>query len=372
MSRSEILATGALFAAFALVALLPWVMPLDELVFQWIQFHRTCRVEGAFRWVDPVVRGSLAALIACALLRDGWRDPWYIAGLVLLFVGGAAAVELLKTAVERLRPNAIAGMISGNSFPSGHTTGAAMAAAIAVLMVHRWDWPRMARWAAYGVATASVLLQGVGRLVHGSHWLSDVTASMLLGVAWVLGAGWMRRLPRAATGSLVAVACLAFFVFDDIPGARFRLPSAIEEGRASLASVEFGTPESRQALDGQWQDGPPEPIGPVAWARSPEVGVRLHADAQADGMLRVTVRPAGGYGGERVCARMSIVVNEWTAPEITLARGWREYHLEPPPGVLRAGENTIRFRLMSEPRAGEEEADVGLVAFRYLRLYPRA
>jgi len=140
-SRKWIFATGALFAALALVALLPWVMPLDELVFQWIQFHRTCRVEGAFRWVDPVVRGSLAALIACALLRDGWRDPWYIAGLVLLFVGGAAAVELLKTAVERLRPNAIAGMISGNSFPSGHTTGAAMAAAIAVLMVHRWDWP---------------------------------------------------------------------------------------------------------------------------------------------------------------------------------------------------------------------------------------
>jgi hypothetical protein len=70
--------------------------------------------------------------------------------------------------------------------------------------------------------------------------------------------------------------------------------------------------------------------------------------------------------------RMSIVVNDWTAPEITLARGWREYHLEPPPGVLRAGANTIHFRLLSEPRTGEADPPGGLVAFRYLRLYPQA
>ncbi len=69
---------------------------------------------------------------------------------------------------------------------------------------------------------------------------------------------------------------------------------------------------------------------------------------------------------------MVVSVNGWRAPEIFLVRGWREYHLEPPAGTLHAGDNHVRFQIVAEAGMNPEEAGVGLAAFRYIRLYPRA
>jgi hypothetical protein len=70
--------------------------------------------------------------------------------------------------------------------------------------------------------------------------------------------------------------------------------------------------------------------------------------------------------------RVVISVNEWVAHEIALARGWREYHLELPPGVIRLGDNTVRFHILTDSGEGGERVTGGLAAFRYLRLFPRA
>jgi membrane-associated phospholipid phosphatase len=371
MSRSEIYATCALLAALTILASLQWILPIDEWVYQWVQYHRGCAVERAAHRIDPIVRAVLGTLVGIALVRGGWKHPWYLLGLVLLFASGAAATELLKTAIERLRPNSTPGVITGNSFPSGHTTGATMAAVIAVLLIRGRDWRPWVRWSGYALATLTVLLQAIGRLLTGSHWLSDVSASVLLGASWVLAAGRLQRLPRAVVASLLAVGCLAFIVFDDVPGTRFRLPSALDEDRSSLASIEFGTLGSRASLGGLWVQGPAEPIGPVSWARSPDVSVTLHAASSAAGILKLTLRPAAPASERSGCARMVISVNQWVAPEIALARGWREYHVEPPAGALRAGDNTIRFHITADGEASDEDAASGIAAFRYLRLYPR-
>ncbi|HSD10268.1 MAG TPA: phosphatase PAP2 family protein [Candidatus Binatia bacterium] len=370
MSRSELYATWALLAALTILVSLHWIIPIDEWAYRWVQFHRTCAVERAVLWIDPTVRGILATLIAVALVRRGWRSPWYLLGLVILFLAGAAATELLKTAIERLRPNSTPGTITGNSFPSGHTTGATMAAIIAILLIRAGDWRPFMRWSGYAIAVSSVFLQAVGRLLNGSHWLSDVCASMLLGSAWVLGAGRLQRLPRAAVGSLLALGCLAFIVFDGVPGIRLRLPSAIDESPRWLASIEFGTPESRPTLVGRWENGPAEPIGPVSWALSPDVSVVLRAVGPPVGILKVTVRPGVAAEKRRTCARMVITVNQWVAPEIALVRGWREYHLDPPAGAFRVGDNTIRFHIVGTGEASGKDVASGLAAFRYLRLYP--
>jgi membrane-associated phospholipid phosphatase len=371
MSRSEIYAAWALLGALTILVSLHWSVAIDEWAYQWVQYHRGCVVERAARRIDPIVRAVLGMLVGIALVSGGWRRPWYLIGLLLLFVMGAAATELMKTAIERLRPNSIPGMITGNSFPSGHTTGATMAAMIAILLIRGRDWRPWIRWSGYTMATLGALLQGVGRLLTGSHWLSDVSASMLLGMAWVLAAGRLQRLSHVAVASLLAVGCIAFVVFDDLPAARFRLPSALDENRSPFASIEFGTPESRAALAGRWADGPAEPIGLVSWARSPDVSVTLHAANPPVGMLKVTLRPAAAAENRSLCARMVISVNQWVAPEIALARGWREYHVEPPAGALRVGDNTIRFHIVTEGEASDEDAASGLAAFRYLRLYPR-
>jgi membrane-associated phospholipid phosphatase len=363
-------AVGASLAALAMVGSLRWVLPIDERVFQWIQFHRSCSVIRGSSWIDPFVRVGLGLLIGVALARGAWREPRKLLPLVVLFVGGLATVELLKTAIERLRPNSMPGTMSGNSFPSGHTTGATIVAVIAVVMlreaVDRPPW----RWALYASAFCLVVLQGVGRLINGSHWLSDIVGSMLLGSAWVFGVRALRRLPRAAIGALVGVGGVAFVVFDGLPATRFRLPSALEEHRAALGSVEFGTPKARDSLGRGWEDGPAEPIGPVSWAMSSEVGVTLRTSA-AGGILKVTLRPGTANNG-RPCSRMVVSVNGWQAPEILLARGWREYHLEPPAGTLRAGDNAVRFRIVADPGMMPEEPGSGLAAFRYIRLYPKA
>jgi hypothetical protein len=158
----------AFLAALALVSSLRWALPIDEGVFQWMQFHRSCSWIAASRWIDPVVRAGLALLVAFALVRRGRRDPRSLAPLVLVFFGGLAIVELLKTAIERLR-----------------------------------------------------------------------------------------RLPHKVTGMTLVLASLAFFVFDDLPATRFGLPSALDESRPALVSVEFGTPEARAVLGDGWEDGPP-------------------------------------------------------------------------------------------------------------------
>jgi len=93
----------ALLATLAVVLSLHWMLPIDEGVFRWMQFHRTCSWIAASRWIDPLVRAGLALLVGVALLRTGGRDPRNLALLVLVFLGGLAVVELLKTAIERLR-----------------------------------------------------------------------------------------------------------------------------------------------------------------------------------------------------------------------------------------------------------------------------
>lgn len=363
-------AVGALLAVLAMVGSLRWVLPIDERVFQWLQFHRSCSVIHGLRWIDPLVRVGLALLVAVALARGAWREPRNLVPLVVVFVGGLATVELLKTAIERLRPNSMPGAMSGNSFPSGHTTGATMVAAIAVLLlrdaVDRPAW----HWAVCASASGLVVLQAAGRLFNGSHWVSDIVGSVLLGSAWVLGARVLQRLPRAAIWALVVFGGLAFVVFDGLPAARLRLPSALDEHRAALGAVEFGTAKARAALGSGWADGPAEPIGPVSWAMSPDVGVTLRTPA-GDGILKVTLRPATANNG-RSCSRMVMSVNDWQAPEILLVRGWREYHLEPPAGTLRVGDNVVRFRIVADSGMTPEGPGTGLAAFRYIRLYPRA
>jgi membrane-associated phospholipid phosphatase len=370
--RAERIALMTFLVAMTLVLTLRWWLSVDEWVYQWIQYHRSCAVAACARSIGPIVRAILALLIGFGLVHRGSRHPWRALGLFVLLLAGGGVVELLKTGIGRLRPNSTPAMVSSDSFPSGHTTGATMAAMIAIMLVHDRDWPRWARWSVYFLAVACIVAQATGRLLNGSHWLSDIVASILLGVAWVLSAGWMTRLPRAVVASAIGIACVAFFVFDDVPGVRLRLPSALDETGRSLASIEFGTAGAHSVLTGPWGDGPAEPIGPVSWAFSSDVSVILRVNDSVTGVLKVTLRPATGSRNQLRCVRLVISVNEWVAHEISLVRGWREYHLEPPPGVIRLGDNTVRFHILTDSGETDERVTGGLAAFRYLRLFPRA
>ncbi len=376
MSSSDRVAATAICAAALMSLSLPLWLPVDEAAYRWIQSNRTCAIDQASRWIDTGVRIALGAVIVIGAIAGRERRPTLatLALLLAVFLAGSLGVELLKTAIERLRPSSTPAMVSGNSFPSGHTVSTTMGAVAALLLVRARRWSRPVEWGLASVAVTCVAAQAVARMLTGSHWLSDAITSLFLGVGWMMAADRMRALPRSVLAGTIGAAAVAFVFFDYAPWARLHVPSAIEEKRSPIANVEFESAEERVDLLGGWSEAVPEPIGPVAWAMSPEVGVVLVDESGGGGLLKVTMRPRRGPENRRECTRVVVTVNDWSAPEVALTRGWREYHFEPPPGAIGRGPNRITFRITADDMSVDDPADGadrGLVAFRYVRLYPR-
>lgn len=367
-SHSEALGFCFLVLAALVSAGLPRWIALDEAALRWIQFHRTCAIDAAARWIDPVVRLALGVLLLAILRAGGWRRSGLLR-MAVWIAAGAGFAELLKTAIERLRPDSMPFMTSGNSFPSGHIMNTAMFAAAAWRLDRERPSASWQRVLVISVAAASVLAQSAFRLIAGAHWPSDVAFSIFLGIGWMIWQPAVLRLPKGvfAVGLVLGVA--AFALFEDVPAIRLHLPSALDDGRPPVVSVDFGVKTEAVSFEGAWRDGPAEPIGEASWALEPEVRVRFVQNVVGGpAVLKVAMRPPTGTENRRECRRVSVSVNGWRAPEVSLTRGWREYHFPLPDGALRRGPNTVAFTLGGEAPPSTDAVDAGLVAFRYLHV----
>jgi undecaprenyl-diphosphatase len=99
-----------------------------------------------------------------------------------------AAVPLLKYGLRIPHPEIVAGVAGSYSFPSGHTLWATvmygfLAVMVAPLTAARW------RWVPYSLAGLITVAVAFSRLYLGVHWLSDILASLTLGVTWVSALG---------------------------------------------------------------------------------------------------------------------------------------------------------------------------------------
>ena len=136
------------------------------------------RVADAFDVVGrPLGRTVTIAAVSVALaVTRRWRS--------LLAFGVAEAVALsasagLKVLVGRPRPPHELAHAAGSSFPSGHTTFAAVTCvSLALLAAHRRSWWALALLAIVGMGWSRTYLQ--------VHWFSDVTAGALLGAGVAL------------------------------------------------------------------------------------------------------------------------------------------------------------------------------------------
>jgi undecaprenyl-diphosphatase len=133
--------------------------------------------------------GSTPAIVlmavACAvygLLR--WHT-WSVFWFLLIVVGGQfAAMNLVKAAVERARPDIHRlAAVSGSSFPSGHSTAAAATFAALALVIGRARSPRI-RAVLAGVGAALAVAVASSRVLLGVHWFSDAIGGLALGWAW--------------------------------------------------------------------------------------------------------------------------------------------------------------------------------------------
>lgn len=371
MTRSEHLAVGAMLGVVLWWVVLPWLLPADELVYRWLQFHWGGPEDRVIRWCDRGVQIGLGALVGASALAVARKRIAAVFEMAALVGGGAIVNEFLKTAIERLRPQSVSAMCTGNSFPSGHVMNTTLLALAACRLVASATRSTAVRRTVDLAAVACIVTQAVCRLALEAHWPSDLPVSVLLAAAWFYGAPSLRRLPQWGIAAVAGAFGIAFLVFYQVPAVRFRLPSAMDDQGAAQSSVEFGTPGASSALVGSWSSGHSEPIGPVAWMLAQEASVRV---PQADGrvrLMKLTARPQScGKANMHGDSLLAVTVNDWSFPPFRLRRGWREYHLELPAGILKDEGNTVTFRVEGPRIDCPAEGDSGLVAFRYLRLYP--
>jgi membrane-associated phospholipid phosphatase len=131
---------------------------------------------------DTVVVALIdAALVALCLARGRRRLARFVA---LVSVAGWAMRIGVRELTARPRPADALWHEQTYSFPSGHTTNSAIAAALAMIVL----LPSLRRLARVAVATAAVvcaLAVGLSRVVGGVHWPSDVLGGLLFAVGFV-------------------------------------------------------------------------------------------------------------------------------------------------------------------------------------------
>jgi membrane-associated phospholipid phosphatase len=208
--------------AAVLLAVGSWaaLRPFDAAVAAWAAEGPA--TAAAWTAVDYALRVGLVGLVIAAAAATA-APARALGGALLLVVGGNLAAEVLKTVIERARPSDLAA-VGGNSLPSGHVMGCTVTVLVAIGLLRQVGWPRRVRLALAMAALAAVAIEGVLRVARGSHWLSDVPASALLGAAWVLGASATASFAPRAVAAWLALLAATYALFLLQPGWRLQVP----------------------------------------------------------------------------------------------------------------------------------------------------
>lgn len=151
---------------------------------------------------DPnVFRVAISLLAVWYLVR---RERRHAVWLGVTVWGAAVLGFALKEVVGRARP-VVAEPVStapGLSFPSGHALGAAVGCGLLLLVVLRY-LSRAGRVLAGALAISIVLITALARVGLGVHYVSDVLAGIVLGIAWLSVTTWAYLAWRRETGQPV-------------------------------------------------------------------------------------------------------------------------------------------------------------------------
>jgi membrane-associated phospholipid phosphatase len=148
------------------------------------------------RLIPPIV---IALLLALRLRLEA---------LAMVGAWGTALVASAVKAVMR-RPRPVAGLdvrviaapLGGSSFPSGHTITYVGIYGFLAYLAHTLLRPVAFRRTLVTALVTLVALVGPSRIHQGHHWFTDVSASYLLGIGYILGLTRLYRGRKArATG----------------------------------------------------------------------------------------------------------------------------------------------------------------------------
>ena len=178
-----------------------------------------------FTRAAPLV-GVAFVLAGIMLARRRITDPREVIATLGQLAVGLLIMWALKGLFERARPGALP-WDAGDSFPSGHVANALLCVGTALRLAprRRGDGSRgLARGALIAGGIAFVLAIAITRVVLARHWVTDVTASLLLGVSFIALAPMPR--PGATLGLLLSVPVILLAAWVSVAtGSRISLSS---------------------------------------------------------------------------------------------------------------------------------------------------
>lgn len=167
----------------ALLVAAVWLW-LDAPTLAWAERVQSDATENVIRIVNRFGGGMNPALIVFFFLFAGvaYRERRWVSYAVAMAIAGLGAgllAQLVKALVSRTRPELWLGPFhhapgAATSFPSGHTVGAFALAGVLLFGARAWPLRIVALLLAAAV--------GLSRVLAFRHWLSDVTASAILGL----------------------------------------------------------------------------------------------------------------------------------------------------------------------------------------------
>jgi undecaprenyl-diphosphatase len=159
---------------------------LDESTYRAMDDIRNVVLSGVARALNVIGGGSVTIPVrAVVSVWLAFRRRWRALGAwVLTWVAAEVLLTVAKAFFHRDRPPDPLVAVTGYSFPSGHAVAAA-ATAVALVLVLMPSGPRRRKWEAIAVLFSFVM--AFSRVYLNAHWLSDVVAGVVLGVAVALG-----------------------------------------------------------------------------------------------------------------------------------------------------------------------------------------
>jgi undecaprenyl-diphosphatase len=133
---------------------------------------------------SAAVTGSVAAAVAAAWwIRT--RNARAAVLLVSAFAGAAVVAGVVKFAVHRRPVSGSTSALTPGTFPSGHTLFAVAVYGVLAVLVVRAPAARAIRIFGTGTLAALIVAVAAARVYLLQHYLSDVLASIVLGVALI-------------------------------------------------------------------------------------------------------------------------------------------------------------------------------------------